>query len=206
MEILEVVQRFEQRFARPVCDGCPDPKKFDEQVAKWSTALAEQLAHETGERWGVLQNSVTGAGLVELLPDAGPGGGVRIHPWFVVDHPAGGKTIEYTPTLSSERRSAADTMPGVSWVIPTNHLREGDRDRVGEALERLARIEQQLEHLANREHQRSLASIGFLQRLLILTNHYGTAPAILEWRILGRVVRLEFRHPQVDQPAIREPK
>src|SRR5690606_11314159 len=94
--MIEIVQRFTEKFPRPVCVGCPDPKRFDEQVEKWTLALAEQLAHETGERWGVLQNSVTGAGLVELMPDAGPGGGVRIHPWFVVDHPGGGKTIEYS--------------------------------------------------------------------------------------------------------------
>lgn len=203
--MIEIVQRFTEKFPRPVCDGCPDPKRFDEQVEKWTLALAEQLAHETGERWGVLQNSVTGAGLVELMPDAGPGGGVRIHPWFVVDHPGGGKTIEYSPTLVSERRSAADTMPGVSWVIPTNHLRDQDVDRVGLALERLARIENAVESLSNREHQRALTVTGFLQRLLILTTHYGTAASIFEFRFLGRTWTVTMTRPQHDEPKVRQP-
>lgn len=200
--MLEVVQRFQAKFARPVCDGCPDPKRFDEQIAKWTIALAEQLAHDMGGRWGVLTNSVTGAGIVELLPDAGPGGGVRIHPFFVVDHPGGGKTIEFAPGLASERRSAADTMPGVSWVMPANHLRDGDRDRVGEALERLSRIEQNLEALSGREHQRSLATTGLLQRLLILTTHYGTAPFVVEWKLFGRsILKLELSRLPEHLPA-----
>lgn len=198
--MIEIVQRFTERFPRPVCDGCPDPKRFDEQVEKWSVALAEQLAHTTGSRWGVMTNSVTGAGLVEQVGEV-----LRVHPWFVVDHPGGGKTIEYSPQLVSERRMKGEAMPGVSWVMPANHLHDEDRDRIGEALERLARIENAVESLANREHQRALTVTGFLQRLIILTTHYGTAASIFEFKVLGRTFRVEMTRPQHSEPKVREP-
>jgi hypothetical protein len=191
MSIVEVVQRFETKFARPVCSGCPEGR-FEQQVEKWAIALAEQLAHETGSAWGVLQNSLTGAGLVERVGD-----GLRMHPWFVVDHPAGGKTLEYSEQLVSERRDAI--LPGVSWVIPTNHLRDGDRDRIAEILERLARIEQGQREHDIKEQVRLLAATGMLQRLLILTSYYGTAASMWEFSVLGRTFSVVMTKPQAKE-------
>lgn len=192
MSIVEVVQRFEQKFTRPVCAGCPEGR-FEEQVEKWAIALAEQLAHETGQVWGVLQNSLTGAGIVEKLAT-----GNRIHPWFVVDHPGGGKTIEYFETLVSEHRSGV-VMPGVSWVIPANHLRDGDRDRIAEIIDRLSRIEQWNREHDIKEHTRSLAATGMLQRLIVLTTYYGTCPSTWEFTLLGRTFQVVMSRPQAPE-------
>lgn len=192
MSIVEVVQRFEAKFTRPVCAGCPEGR-FEAQVEKWALALAEQLAHETGQVWGVLQNSLTGAGIVEKLETTH-----RIHPWFIVDHPGGGKTIEYSEQLVSESRAP---LPGVSWVIPTNHLRDGDRDRIAEVIERLARIEQWNREHDIKEHQRSLAATGMLQRLIVLTTYYGACASTWEFTLLGRTFQVVMSRPQApEQP------
>lgn len=192
MVTVEIIQRFEARFPKPVCAGCPDGK-FEDAIEKWSIALAEQLAHETGSRWGVLMNTVTGAGLVEQVGDVG-----RVHPWFIVDHPVEGKTIEYSEQLVSERRGVA-VMPGVSWVVPTDHLRDQDRDRVAEILERLAKLESAQADNDRKAHLRSLAATGMLQRLIVLVTHYGTAPVLLEFSLFGKTFTFTLRNPQAEE-------
>lgn len=192
MQTIEIIQRFEAKFAKPVCAGCPDGK-FEDTIEKWATALAEQLAHETGAQWGILTNTVTGAGLVERVGD-----GVRVHPWFIVDHPVEGKTIEYSEQLVSERRGGAD-MPGVSWVIPANHLHDQDRDRIAEILDRLARIESAQADNDRKAHLRNLSTAGMVQRLLVLVTHYGTAPVLLEFSLFGKTFTFTLRNPQAEE-------
>lgn len=149
----------------PTCNGCPDGA-FEERVDRWLKKLANMVGHRTFLKWTV---GSIGAPPIAFVLQAEQGAGGE--PPFL-EFPIARIDV-YGPTrrvLSLIEPEAVEVPAPAETDIPS------DRDRVGELLEGQARLEQQVAQLQAVVKAQGLTVTGFLQRLIMLTSHFGMAP------------------------------
>jgi len=145
-DILEVARKLAQRVALPVCFGCPDGA-FERAIEKWLYLLVTELGSQFTVR----------------MPDGGPfsvvdtSTGREFLVAHVTVHQAGGKQLE------------------IIQVKPETP-RVDDRDRIGEILEKLMKLEAQVVDLREQVRARDIAHLERVQRLMLLVHHFGQAP------------------------------